>query len=140
MGDGHRRRIVLPQAPQAELAAVQLVDAVGGQIELSRDTLAEVKLAVVEACLNALEYGQGRVEVEVMAHQGDPAWIEVVVTDHGSGFKPGEVPHPDLEAKLHSRRKRGWGLELMRHLMDEVEVTSQPGLTRVRMTRRGKEA
>jgi serine/threonine-protein kinase RsbW len=113
------------------------VEEAGQRIAFPRDTLAEVKLAVVEACLNAIEYGTGEVEVEVIAHPNDAhPWIEVAVVDHGPGFDPSQVPRPVLEDKLRSRRKRGWGLELVRRLMDEVEITSQPGMTRVRMIRR----
>ncbi len=132
-----RVRLVLPREPRAELLATRAVEEAGKRIAFPRDTLAEVKLAVVEACLNAFEYGLGEVEVEVVAHPDNAhAWIEVAVVDHGPGFNPTGVPHPVLEDKLRSKRKRGWGLELIRRLMDEVEITSQPGLTRIRMIRR----
>ncbi len=132
-----RLRLVLPQVARAELIAGDAVEDLGRRIAFPRDTLAEVKLAVVEACLNALEYGGGEVEVKLAAHP-DPArpWIEVTVMDRGPGFDPSRVIRPVLEAKLHARRKRGWGLELIRRLMDDVTITSRPGLTKVRMIRR----
>ena len=137
MGDPMRVRVVLPRTARAELAAVQAVEDLGQRIAFPRDTLAEVKLAVVEACLNALEYGAGDVVVEFAVHlkNGGP-WLEVAVVDHGPGFNPSRVPTPALEEKLRARRKRGWGIELMRHLMDEVEISSRPGYTKVRMIRR----
>ncbi len=135
MAEAHQIRLVLPPEPQAELVAGAAVEELGRRIGFSRDTLAEVKLAVVEACLNALEYGRGRVEVELTGVAGRRPRLEVVVVDHGPGFEPSAVPSPTLEASLHAERKRGWGLELMRHLMDEVEIVSVPGCTRVRMTR-----
>lgn len=132
-----RLRLVLPQVPRAELTAGDAVDDLGRRVAFPRDTLAEVKLAVVEACLNALEYGAGEVEVELAAHP-DVArpWIEVTVIDRGPGFDPSGVARPVLEAKLHAQRKRGWGLELIRRLMDDVTITSRPGLTKVHMIRR----
>lgn len=132
-----RLRLVLPQVARAELIAGEAVEDLGRRIAFPRDTLAEVKLAVVEACLNALEYGAGEVEVELAAHP-DAArpWLEVIVMDHGPGFDPSAVARPVLEARLHARRKRGWGLELIRRLMDDVKITSRPGLTKVRMIRR----
>jgi serine/threonine-protein kinase RsbW len=132
-----RVRLVLPRTPRAELLASRAVEEAGHRIAFPRDTLAEVKLAVVEACLNAIEYGTGEVEVEVIAHADDAhPWMEVAVVDHGPGFDPSGVPKPVLSDKLRSTRKRGWGLELIRRLMDEVQITSEPGLTRVRMIRR----
>jgi serine/threonine-protein kinase RsbW len=132
-----RVRLVLPRTPRAELLASRAVEEAGHRIAFPRDTLAEIKLAVVEACLNAIEYGTGEVEVEVIAHADDAhPWMEVAVVDHGPGFDPSGVPKPVLSDKLRSTRKRGWGLELIRRLMDEVQITSEPGLTRVRMIRR----
>ncbi|MGD1148629.1 MAG: ATP-binding protein [Thermoanaerobaculaceae bacterium] len=137
MAEPVRLRLVLPRVARAELIAGDAVDDLGRRIAFPHDTLAEVKLAVVEACLNALEYSAGEVEVELTAHGGDAhPWIEVVVTDHGPGFDPSGVSRPVLEAKLHAPRKRGWGLELIRRLMDDVTITSHPGLTMVHMIRR----
>lgn len=135
MSDAKRIRLVLVPLPHAELVAAQSVEEVGSWLGFSRDTLDEVKLAVVEACLNALEYGGGEVEVELVAHaNGDPT-IEVSIVDGGPGFDPTGVEAPHLEEKLRTPRKRGWGLELMRRLMDRVEIHSEPGRTRVHMVR-----
>lgn len=138
MTEPARVRLVLPRVVDAELLAASAVQEVGDHLGFGRDTLEEVKLAVVEACLNALEHGSGQVEVEVIGYPDDEgSRIEVLVTDHGPGFEPEKVPAPHLEAKLHGNRKRGWGLELMRHLMDQVDVVSEPGFTQVRLLRRG---
>jgi len=137
MAEPVRLRLVLPQVARAELTASEAVDDLGRRVAFPRDTLAEVKLAVVEACLNALEYGAGEVEVVLAAHPDTVRpWIEVTVTDRGPGFDPSKVMRPVLEAKLHAQRKRGWGLELMRRLMDDVTITSRPGLTSIHMIRR----
>lgn len=137
MGEPQKVRLVLPRRPHVELEAGQAVESLGLEAGFSRDTLAEVRLAVVEACLNALEYGgSGEVEVELAAHTDGSPWLEVRIIDHGPGFDPAGVPRPQLRTKLHAGRKRGWGLELMRRLMDEVEISSRPGHTQVRMIRR----
>ncbi len=129
-------RLVLQHRPHVELDAGHAVETLGLKAGFSHDTLAEVRLAVVEACLNALEYGGGDVEVEVVAHTDGSPWLEVRVVDYGPGFDPAAVPRPQLRTKLRADRKRGWGLELMRRLMDEVEISSMPGRTQVRMIRR----
>jgi len=136
MAEPQRVRLVLPHRPHVELDAGQAVETLGLEAGFSHDTLAEVRLAVVEACLNALEYGGGEIEVEVAAHTDGSPWLEVRIVDHGPGFDPAAVPRPQLRAKLRADRKRGWGLELMRRLMDEVEISSRPGRTQVRMVRR----
>ncbi|MEW6338614.1 MAG: ATP-binding protein [Acidobacteriota bacterium] len=135
MAEARRLHVVLTPAPNAELEAARAVEELAEGLGFLRDTLDEVKLAVVEACLNALEYSGGRVDVELTAHSDAPPRIEIEVTDRGPGFDPAAVPPPRLENKLHASRKRGWGLELMRRLMDRVEIASRPGRTQVRMVR-----
>jgi len=136
MPEPQRVHLVLPRHPHAELDAGHAVETLGLEVGFSHDTLAEIRLAVVEACLNALEYGGGEVEIEVTACADGSPRLEVSVIDHGPGFDPTVVPRPQLRAKLRADRKRGWGLELMRRLMDEVEISSRPGRTQVRMVRR----
>ena len=136
MSEPWRTHLVLPRVHDAELLAGRAVYDVGQRLGFAHDTLEEVKLAVVEACLNALEHGDGDVEVEVIAHPDRaPVSLEVLIVDHGPGFDPARIPTPRIEVKLRGNRKRGWGLELIRHLMDEVEVTSRPGFTQVRLLR-----
>lgn len=135
MAEPERLHFVLSRLPNAELVVVSGVEQLGAALGFARDTLDEVKLAVLEACLNALEHGGSEVEVELVAHQGREPWMEVSVVDRGPGFDPGTVASPRLNDKLHAQRKRGWGLELMRRLMDHVEILSVPGRTQVRMVR-----
>jgi len=135
MAESKRLHFVLSRLPNAELVVVGGVEQLGTALGFARDTLDEVKLAVLEACLNALEHGGSEVEVELIAHLGQEPWIEASVIDRGPGFDPGAVTPPSLNDKLHARRKRGWGLELMRRLMDDVEISSAPGRTQVRMVR-----
>ena len=66
MTEPHLLRLVLPHRPHVELEAGHAVETVGLEAGFSRDTLAEVRLAVVEACLNALEYGGGDVEIALL--------------------------------------------------------------------------
>jgi anti-sigma regulatory factor (Ser/Thr protein kinase) len=41
---------------------------------------------------------------------------------------PSDLPAPDLEAKLSGQQSpRGWGLFLIRNMVDEMRVTTVPG-------------
>jgi anti-sigma regulatory factor (Ser/Thr protein kinase) len=78
----------------------------------------DVVLALHEAVVNALSYGEGRVEVEIEVRAGR---VIATVRDHGRGFDPSllTAPCPGMD-------ERGRGLYLVTHLMDEVEVTVGP--------------
>src|SRR5437899_8242916 len=95
-----------------------------------RDTLHRLTLGARDARnleMNAIEHGnQGRAElavrVEVIAMD---AQVIVRITDHGGGREIPEATHPDLEAKLAGLQKpRGWGLFLIKNMVDELRVTS----------------
>ena len=51
------------------------------------------------------------------------------------GFSPDEIEEPVIEDKIKARRKRGWGLKIIRGLMDEVEIRSGSEGTTVVMSK-----
>ena len=59
--------------------------------------------------------------------------LVIEVEDHGGGFDPATAPRKTAAQVLGCASKRGWGLTLIRELMDEVQIRSQPGQTLVRM-------
>lgn len=120
--------VTLPLAPDVELAASRAATAIAQSIEMSPDKIDEVRLAVVEACLNALEHSRSRdgklhLTFSVLGKE-EPARLQIKVQDAGVGFLPQAVEEPVIEEKLRARRKRGWGLKIIRGLMDEVEIQS----------------
>jgi serine phosphatase RsbU (regulator of sigma subunit)/anti-sigma regulatory factor (Ser/Thr protein kinase) len=93
-----------------------------------RDALAT---AVGEATMNAIEHGNDcrpDLSVRLVIAATDNA-VLVTVTDravNGAGDK--DIELPDLDAKLAGAQSpRGWGLFLMRELVDEVRVRDSVG-------------
>jgi anti-sigma regulatory factor (Ser/Thr protein kinase) len=90
----------------------------------------------VEACLNAMEHGGGEVVVRLSGeNEGGRRRLVIEVEDHGGGFDPNSTPRKTVAQVLGCASKRGWGLTLIRELMDEVQISSQPGQTLVRMSK-----
>jgi serine/threonine-protein kinase RsbW len=131
--------LALPMVPEMEIEASKTATAIAESIRMSPDRIDEVRMAVVEACINALEHSRSRdrelfVTFEVLG-QGDPERLRITVRDTGIGFAPDDVDEPTIEKKLNSARKRGWGLKIIRGLMDEVEIRSGAGGTTVVMSK-----
>jgi serine phosphatase RsbU (regulator of sigma subunit)/anti-sigma regulatory factor (Ser/Thr protein kinase) len=127
----------LPGAMGGERAAIErVVDAVAA-LGLAPARLERLKTAVAETVMNAIEYGsKGNpdVPVDVRVDATDVA-ISVRVTDRALSGPVPDVAPPDLEAKLEGRQKpRGWGLFLIRHMVDAVGVSSENGLQTVTLT------
>ena len=106
---------------------------------MGRDKIDEVKMAVVEACINAFEHSatpDRKIELafRVGAEEGGRgAYLEVDVTDAGHGFDPTRLKTPEIAAALRSSRKRGWGIKIIESLMDDVRIESGEHGTRIVM-------
>jgi serine/threonine-protein kinase RsbW len=120
--------LTLPMAPEMEVTASRAATAMAESMRMSADKIDEVRLAVVEACINAFEHSHApdrrvRITLAVLG-ESEPEKLEIKVHDAGVGFSPRELEEPRIAEKLKAARKRGWGLKIIEGLMDEVEIDS----------------
>ena len=126
----------LPVVPNVELVAAKAVETLGGALGMPQTRVEASCVAIVEACLNAMEHGGGEVVVRLSGeNEGGRRRLVIEVEDHGGGFDPNSTPRKTVAQVLGCASKRGWGLTLIRELMDEVQIRSQPGQTLVRMSK-----
>lgn len=119
-----RFEVELPAQPESLSSVRGLVRRWLRHAGSTEQEIAEVTTACGEACTNAIEHaGAGRASTFELQGNLDGPRIEVVVRDFGV-WRPGRDDD------------RGRGLELMKALMDEVEVTPSSEGTVVRMQRR----
>jgi serine/threonine-protein kinase RsbW len=134
----HEISLTIPVAPDMEIVATAQAAAVGEFIEMPRDKIDEVKLALVEACINAFEHAHARddrvhLTFRVGRDEDEREFLEMEVLDQGKGFDQSLVEAPSTEKTFSGRQKRGWGLQIIRSLMDSVAITSGQEGTRIRM-------
>ncbi len=131
--------LTLPMLPDMEIAASKTATAMAEYMEMSPDRIDEVRMAVVEACINAIEHsGAPDRKVHItFSILGDPApeRLQIEITDFGVGFRPASVEEPNIDQKIKALRKRGWGLKIIEGLMDQVEVKTGNEGTTVIMTK-----
>jgi serine/threonine-protein kinase RsbW len=90
------------------------------------ERIEDLKTAVAEACINAIEHGNRlneKLSVGVVLSASADS-LEVKVIDDGKGLKnpPGKVIKPDIDRKMHGEEDpRGMGMFLMQALVDEAE-------------------
>ncbi len=118
----------IPSAPGNERDAMRHVEATIRELGLPEKRIERLKTAVAEATMNAMEHGnqyQEDVPVEVTV-LSSARQVAVRIRDSGGGQPvPTQSQTPDLEAKLaEEQTPRGWGLFLIRNLVDELRVTS----------------
>jgi len=131
---GKPRRLdafTLASEPGNERLALARVAGTVKDLGLSEARLERLKTAVAEATMNAIEHGNGNraeipVEVEVTL-DGDE--IIVTISDQGgeadAAQNAGDPEEPDLLKKLDgAQTPRGWGLFLIRNMVDAMNVTT----------------
>ena len=88
----------------------------------------DLKTAVAEACINAMEHGNKldeNLSVSVFLSMDEDS-LEVKVTDTGEGPQ-GVKAAPDIDKKMHGEEDaRGMGMFLIQALVDEAEWVSAP--------------
>jgi len=117
----------LPTQLGFEKVAMSTAASVAELMGFSPDRIEDLKTAVAESCINAIEHGNKlneELSVVVTLTMGVEA-LEVCVRDHGPGVHR-EVHAPDIDRKmLGEEDARGMGLFLIQALVDEVEYVSE---------------
>ena len=129
----------LPILKDMELVATQTAEIVAKHMDLSDEKTGEISMALIEACINAFEHSESKSEVYIdFLIEEDQLTIKVI--DKGKGFDQSNVKIPKIESKLNSdERKRGWGIMLIKELMDSVDFESDHTGTTLTMIKK-KEA
>jgi anti-sigma regulatory factor (Ser/Thr protein kinase) len=129
--------LVLPGAQGNERVAMDRVAEAVTPLGLPEARLERLKTAVSEATMNAIEYGSKSdpaipVEIDVTVDSDD---LIVRITDQGLSGGIAETEEPDIEAKLAGEQKpRGWGLFLIKHMVDAMEVVTDGNAQTVILT------
>lgn len=122
----------LPSLPGNErLAAQRVLESLPelGITGLDAGHLKRLETAVAEATMNAMEHGNGynpalpaRIS---LSREGER--LRIRISDQGETPIP-QAAAPDLAAKLSGEQSpRGWGLFLIRNMVDEMNTYHEPG-------------
>ena len=126
--------LIIPMFPNIELAAAQTAYSLAEMMDFDENDIDEIQLAIIETCINAFEHSKSedrRVSIKFIMRDNE---LELKITDSGVGFRPNQaIPPSTGEVGL---KKRGWGLEIVRNMMDEVSIESSDKGTTITMIKR----
>ena len=120
----------LPSRMGFEKVAMSTAASVAKLMGFRDDRIEDLKTAVAEACINAIEHGNRlneKLSVGVVLRADNDA-LEVKVIDDGRGITT-QPARPDIDRKMHGEEDaRGMGMFLIQALVDEAEwVTGADG-------------
>jgi len=134
--------MVIPMGENTELLAANMVEQIARRVDFQPEAINQIKTALIEACINATEhslspdrkiYQRFRVESDKLVVTVSSRGILPPVAENGSSGK--SATRNGDAAQEQAKERRGWGLKLIRSLMDEVEFERVDDGTRLRMTK-----
>src|SRR5213079_2340393 len=102
------------------------VEEIARRVNLKPEAINQIKTALVEACINAAEhslsperkiYNRFRVEGDKLVITVSSRGLSAAVNNSDNGSSPADKGEG-------AKGRRGWGLKLIRTLMDDVEFES----------------
>ena len=124
-------KMELPRIPDIELVALEGLDRLARHLGVPDEKVGEARILITEAIINGFEHGgniNARVDVEFTI---DPKELVIFVRDYGRGFDPSDVEEPEIAAKMGAKKKRGWGLKLMKSMSDDFRIESNGEGTKI---------
>ena len=98
----------------------------------------DVQLAVDEACTNIIEHaysGKQTGKITILCKLSSKKEFTVKLIDQGKKFDPNAVLSPDTEAPLDERKRGGYGIYLMKKMMQNVKYAFTEEGNELTMTR-----
>jgi|SRR5215813_4843102 len=136
MKNGRSVEVRLPSELGFEKIAMSTAASMAALMGFSPDRIEDLKTAVAEACINAIEHGNQLNDslsvAVVLSTTADE--LEIKVIDDGSGVSTAPAK-PDIDRKIHGEEdSRGMGMFLIQALVDEAEWhKGPPGKSFVRL-------
>jgi serine/threonine-protein kinase RsbW len=125
---GNSIELRLPSKLGYEKVAMNTAASVAKLMGFAEDRVEDLKTAVAEACINAMEHGNkldASLSIGVVLSIVDDS-LEVKVSDNGEGPQSATAA-PDIDKKmLEEEDTRGMGMFLIQALVDEAEWVSTP--------------
>jgi serine/threonine-protein kinase RsbW len=130
--------LILPMGADNELLAANTIEQVARRLNFTTEAINQIKTAVVEACINASEHSLSpdRKIYQRFRVEND----KLVITISSRGILPSNIianaqSETTLDRSESDDERRGWGIKLIRTLMDEVEFERVDEGTSLRMTK-----
>lgn len=126
--------MIVPMGDDTELIAARAVEEIARRHDFQPKAITQIKTALVEACINATEHSLSpdRKIYQKFTIEDD----KIVITISNRGVKIPSEKVAEMTTQIESDGgRRGWGLKLMRTLMDEVKFEQVDDGTRISMVK-----
>ncbi|HEX5708907.1 MAG TPA: ATP-binding protein [Pyrinomonadaceae bacterium] len=132
--------MVIPMGEDSELIAASTVEQIARRLDFQPEAINQIKTALVEACINAAEHSLSPDRKIYQRFRLESDKLVVTVSSRGISLPTANLAASQTHEQNNGHDtpeagRRGWGLKLIRTLMDEVEFERVDDGTRLRMTK-----
>ncbi len=133
--------IELPMTEDTELVAAHTVEQIARRMEFLPEDINKIKHALIEACINASEHSLSTERKIYNRFRVEGDNLVITVSSRGLSLPASVAENGAASADRNggaaegAKGRRGWGLKLIRTLMDDVEFERVDDGTRLRMTK-----
>jgi serine/threonine-protein kinase RsbW len=116
---GGQVRLTIPARPEYITLSRLALTGLSRLADLSDELLADLKLALTEACSNSVRHAYAEDEggVVQIVYDLEPGRLVIEVTDDGGGFDPKATAFDE-----HDLTEGGLGIAIIRAIADDVEI------------------
>lgn len=126
-------KLSIPNKPEYVSVVRLTLASVASRMGFDIEKIEDLKVAVAEACTNAITHGLNEEErnfdVEFIIYEEK---IDILVYDQGKGFRSSKIEEPNA----NNLKEGGLGVFIIKSLMDYVEIIQNKGKgTVIKMTK-----
>jgi serine/threonine-protein kinase RsbW len=126
--------MVIPMSADTELIAARTAEQIARRVNFAPQAINQIKTAVVEACINAAEHSLSPDRKIYQRFVVENDRLVITVASRGVAPKQADVGVGAID-QGNGNGRRGWGLKLIKSLMDEVEFERVDDGTQLKMTK-----
>ncbi len=134
--------LIIPMGEDTELIAAHTVEQIARRLNFPPEAINQIKTALIEACINASEHSLSPDRKIYQCFRVENDKLIITVASRGLTLSMIEESKALLPTQINGstpqdigKGRRGWGLKLIRTLMDEVEFEHVDDGTSLRMTK-----
>ena len=128
--------MTVPMGGDNEMIVAHTVELIARRLNFKPEAINQIKHAVVEACINASEHSLSPDQKIHQRFRFDADKLVIIISSRGIVPASFEAQNGEKRSESSdSASRRGWGLNMIKTLMDEVEFERVDDGTSLRMTK-----
>ena len=127
-------KLEIPSSPRYVRVARKVLEGIAASMSLTEQQIDDLKLAVGEACTNAVKFSTTSACTVCIEYEVTPGRLRIVIRNSSEGFDPKRLNH--AKPKIENLPVGGLGIYVIEQCVDELDITTEDGQTVLTMTKR----